>query len=191
MHIIVCIQVVTYIYIYNALQIFLNNLIELENKTKKGAGRQCVELWEWELSFDFCRCGFFMSNNPAIMLLRLDLSNKAIFEPMNPFKLTYVMPIKLRFDSMMTLLICVWPQVTNFTLQSQIPVQGEKKRQDLTATPPRERPKLQALTPWDWVIMSVLAQTWGCSRYKLGTLVVPIRFSVSLCIYLTLIQTHV
>lgn len=30
-----------------------------------------------------------MSNNPAIILLRLDLSNITIFEPMNPFKLTY------------------------------------------------------------------------------------------------------
>lgn len=102
---------------------------------------------------DFFRSRFYMSNNTTIILLWFDWSNIKLFEPIHP----RLASIKLHFDSMMTLLMWFWPQVSKFTLQTPIPVQGEKKRQDLTATAPREQPKLQALTPEiDWLCVSWL-----------------------------------
>lgn len=108
-----------------------------------------------------------MSNNTTIILLWFDWSNIKQFKPIRP----RLSSIKMHFDSVMTLLICFWPQVGQFTLQTPIPVQGEKKRQDLTATAPREQPKLQASTPEiDWLCLSwlkheaVVTQTlhFGC-----------------------------
>lgn len=86
-----------------------------------------------------------MSNNTiTIALLKLDWSNITLFEPMSPIKMAYSTANKtaLWLDDITDLLLT---SKTYLTLRIPVPVQGEMKRQDLTATATREQPKLQAL----------------------------------------------
>jgi len=100
-----------------------------------------------------------MSNNTTIILLWLGWSNIKLFEQIRPG----LASIKPHFDSMMTLLICFWPSSSVYPSNTDSCSRWEEKtRSDSYCT--KGAAKTTSPDTWDWLIMSVLAQTWGCSH---------------------------